>query len=71
LNRRDAMSAEKTAGVKILLEMHDSGFLHCKLAKTQADNKSRVAQSTGGGAGRISLRKARCSSGYAPETPKA
>jgi hypothetical protein len=33
LNRRDAMSAEKTAGEKILLEMHDSGFLHCDARK--------------------------------------
>ena len=29
LNRRDAMSAEKTAGEKILLELRDSGLLHC------------------------------------------
>ena len=29
LNRRDAMSAEKTAREKILLEMRDSGLLHC------------------------------------------
>jgi len=28
LNRRDAMSAEKTAGEKILSEMRDSGLLH-------------------------------------------
>jgi len=29
LNRRDAMTAEKTAGETILFEMHDSGLLHC------------------------------------------
>jgi hypothetical protein len=29
LNRRDAMSAEKTAGEKTLLELRDSGLLHC------------------------------------------
>jgi hypothetical protein len=29
MNRRDAMSAEKTAGEKILLEMRDSALLHC------------------------------------------
>jgi hypothetical protein len=29
LNRRDATSAEKTTGEKILLEMRDSALLHC------------------------------------------
>ena len=29
LNRRDAMSAEKTAGEKTLLELRASGLLHC------------------------------------------
>jgi len=37
LNRRDAMSAEKPAGDKILLEMNDSALLHCEERREQRE----------------------------------
>src|ERR1035441_5489229 len=39
LNRRDAMSAEKTAGEKILLEMRDSDLLHCEERREEGEGE--------------------------------